>query len=74
MKNGTIECWGNNEYNQCDSVYKTFTNVIDVACGGHHLLALKDDGTIECWGDNQCDLIYKTFINIKIPYIEYILK
>jgi len=45
---GTLECWGNNYNNQCDLVYKTFTNVIGVACGTFHSVALKNDGTLEC--------------------------
>ena len=74
---GTLECWGSNEYNQCDPVYKTFTGIIDVACGYDHSVALKNDGTLECWGSNlhnQCDPVYKTFTNIKLPYLNYILK
>ena len=58
---------GYNQANQCDKVYKTFTNVIDVACGSNHSVALKDDETIECWGNNdynQCDIVYKTFTNL----------
>ena len=47
--NGTIECWGNNEENKCNCVYKTFTGVISIACGTKHLVSLKSDGTIECW-------------------------
>ena len=41
---------GYNEANQCNPGYKTFTNVINVACGSTHLVALKDYGTLECWG------------------------
>ena len=39
-----------------------------IVCGFHHSLALKDDGTIYCWGHNkynQCDEIYKLFTNVK---------
>ena len=50
---GNIECWGNNKYNQCDPVYKTFTAIITVACGLYHSVALRSDGTLELW-----DLIY----------------
>jgi len=58
-------------------VYKTFTNVIDVACGHDHSVALRDTGTLELWGDNefdQCDPVYKTFTNIRLPNTDYILK
>ena len=57
---------GSDDY-QCDLVYKTFTNVIDVACGHYHSVALLENGTIKCWGNNtlnQCDSVYKTFTNI----------
>ena len=77
LEDGTLECWGNNEYNQCDTVYKTFTDIIHVACGSYHSVALKDDGTLECWGSNrsnQCDTVYKSFTNIKLPQNNYILK
>ena len=68
---------GDNRCNQCDPVYKTFTSLIDVACGGFHSVVVKDNGTIECWESNninQCDPVYKTFTNIKLPYSDYILK
>ena len=48
-----------------------------IVCGDSHSVALKEDGTLECWGNNyvnQCDKVYKSFKNIKIPYVEYILK
>ena len=54
-----------------------FTNIISVACGGYHSVALKSDGTLECWGNNeynQCNPVYKSFTNIKLPYFDYILK
>jgi len=44
--NENIECWGNNEHNQCDPIYKTFTNIISIACGRNHSVALRSDGTI----------------------------
>ena len=68
---------GHNRFNQCDKVYKTFTGIINVACGVDHSVAIKDDGTLECWGsDNfeQCDPIYKSITGVKLPCFEYILK
>ena len=32
-EDGTIYCWGNNDFNQCDTIYKTFTNITQIACG-----------------------------------------
>ena len=66
-EDGTLECWGDNKYNQCNPFYKTFECVIDVACGQYHSVALKSDGTLECWGSNtqnQCDPVYKTFTGV----------
>jgi alpha-tubulin suppressor-like RCC1 family protein len=36
----------------------------NISCGANHSVALKDDGTVECWGYNACDPVYKTFTNI----------
>ena len=71
---GLLNVGGNNDKNQCDPLYKSFTNVIKIACGEHHSISLLDNGTIECWGDNS-DPIYKTFTNIKLPQTNnYLLK
>ena len=61
---GTVKCWGNNTQNQCNSIYKTFTNIIKASCGNEYSVALTSDGTIKCWGSNeknQLDPVYKTF-------------
>ncbi|MDB4297028.1 hypothetical protein N9904_03460, partial [Akkermansiaceae bacterium] len=50
--------WGRNSYNQCD-VPSGLTDVVGIACGGYHSLALKKDGTVVAWGDDadkQCDV------------------
>ena len=39
-----------------------------IECGGYHSVGLKEDGTSNI--DNQCDLLYLTFTNIKLPYIK----
>ena len=46
---GTIECWGNNDYGQATPPGGQFTAV--TAASGHSC-GLRTDGTIECWGDN----------------------
>jgi alpha-tubulin suppressor-like RCC1 family protein len=30
---GTIVCWGHNEFYECDPIYKIFTEVVIVSCG-----------------------------------------
>jgi Regulator of chromosome condensation (RCC1) repeat/F5/8 type C domain len=63
---GTVVAWGNNQYGQvtgtANSVYPntsvanpvTFlTGVTAIAVGGSHSLALKSDGTVVGWGNNQ---------------------
>ena len=67
----TLYCFEDNEANQCDPIYETFTNITKISCGETHSVAIKEDGTLYCWGDNflsQCDPIYQTFTNIKNPY------
>ncbi|XP_015183789.1 PREDICTED: RCC1 and BTB domain-containing protein 1-like isoform X2 [Polistes dominula] len=36
----------------------TEKNVIDIACGSHHSLALTDEGEIYAWGQNNCGQTY----------------
>ncbi|MBA5249774.1 MAG: hypothetical protein FE834_09665 [Gammaproteobacteria bacterium] len=48
---GSVECWGNNNYNQT-----TVPNGLiakQIALGFSHSCALKIDGSVECWGDNR---------------------
>ncbi|MFM2165593.1 MAG: Cellulosome-anchoring protein precursor, partial [Planctomycetota bacterium] len=44
---GTIACWGYNDYGQCN-VPAGLGSVQSVAAGGEHTLALKADGSIAC--------------------------
>ena len=32
-----------------------------ISCGFQNSVSLKDNLTLECWGSNQCDFVYKTF-------------
>ena len=63
---GTITCWGNNEQGQLgngqrgddadSSVPVGVTGITDatqITTGGEHTCALRQTGTITCWGDNN---------------------
>jgi hypothetical protein len=44
---GTVACWGSNEYTQLDAVAGTFTAI---SAGKFHTCGIKTDATIACWG------------------------
>jgi alpha-tubulin suppressor-like RCC1 family protein len=47
---GSIACWGFNNYGQATPPAGTFSSV---SAGYSHTCALKIDGTVTCWGDNS---------------------
>ena len=47
---GTVACWGDNEYGQAEAPNGTFNSV---AAGREHSCGLRSDDTIVCWGRNQ---------------------
>ena len=66
LDNGTISCWGNNEYGQLGNGGGGTSNtpnlvvalpdgikVTEVRTGEFHTCALLDNGQITCWGDNM---------------------
>ena len=66
LRNGTISCWGNNEngqigiggffYVRTTAARVDVVNVADagaVAAGGNHTCALREGGTVSCWGSNS---------------------
>ena len=63
-QDGTLWCWGNNNYSQLGDgtttqrlspVYVTSlgASVVEVAAGGSHTCARKQDDTLWCWGQND---------------------
>nr|CAD7426419.1 unnamed protein product [Timema monikensis] len=64
--NGDLYSWGNNGYcelgngtsNPClvptQIILPVSKEVVDVACGSHHTLALTRDGEVYAWGQNNC--------------------
>ncbi len=70
---GTVWTWGNNEYGQLGDGTNTDSNVpvsvssvfnvrqvISVAGGGSHTIALGNDGTVLAWGRNSYDQLGKS--------------
>ena len=68
---GTISCWGNNSYGQLGSGQTSeeleesavpvqvadITDATAIASSQWHSCALRKDGTIACWGDNDSGLL-----------------
>jgi alpha-tubulin suppressor-like RCC1 family protein len=61
---GTLWCWGRNNFGQLgvnDTTTRSTpvttilggTNWKSIFCGGYHTLAIKTDGTLWCWGRNN---------------------
>src|SRR5688572_22173129 len=51
-QNGTVIAWGDNRHGQTD-VPSGLSNVLAIAAGEWHNLALKTDGTVIAWGANN---------------------
>ncbi|MBK6531849.1 MAG: RCC1 repeat-containing protein [Deltaproteobacteria bacterium] len=61
---GTVRCWGNNDYGQCgdDSqggsrpspvTVRGLAGVAEIAAGTNHTCARMMDGTLRCWGSDR---------------------
>jgi alpha-tubulin suppressor-like RCC1 family protein len=63
---GNVTCWGNNLHGQLTELKvnydaspyyvsgpASFTNLIGIVAGAAHVCALKNDGTVFCWGNGQ---------------------
>jgi alpha-tubulin suppressor-like RCC1 family protein len=64
--NGSVSCWGLNEYGQLGNSFNSetgtanpnplnvnFSNVKQITAGAGHTCALKNDGSVSCWGLNK---------------------
>ena len=64
--NGTVFCWGLNKHGQLGNLFNSGTqnpnpiplnvdisNVKQISAGGGHTCALKNDGSVSCWGLNE---------------------
>ena len=47
---GTVECWGSNDYGQSTPPDGQF---VSVSAGDEHSCGVREDGTVECWGSNE---------------------
>ena len=59
MEDGTVKCWGHNNYGQVGDSSTTnrqnpedvsIENVKNISCSDQHTCALLHDGTMKCWG------------------------
>lgn len=55
-KDGTVLCWGNNGYGQCN-VPVGLSGVVQVSAGDAHSVALKSNGTLVAWGSDAYNQI-----------------
>ena len=56
LADGSVACWGWNEYGQCEvptDIGTPENPVASVAVGSAHTAALLSDGSIVCWGSNN---------------------
>ncbi len=64
LTDGTVRCWGNNDYAQCGDdtqgiartspvTVRGLSGVAEIAAGGYHTCARLTDGTLRCWGSDR---------------------
>jgi alpha-tubulin suppressor-like RCC1 family protein len=63
LSDGTVRCWGHNEYGQLGDNTQTsrlvpvavsgLSGVAEIVAGASHTCARLSDGTVRCWGNND---------------------
>jgi alpha-tubulin suppressor-like RCC1 family protein len=48
---GRVICWGDNDYNQCNS--PSDVHIVAISAGAYHSAGITSSGTVVCWGDNE---------------------
>jgi alpha-tubulin suppressor-like RCC1 family protein len=69
LADGTAACWGDNDHGQLGNgtviggppygsstpvAVSGLTNVVAITTAGYYACALLSDGSVSCWGDNEC--------------------
>ena len=78
MPNATVRCWGRNTRGQLGDGTENFfsstpvpvsgmTNAAAVAGGGWHTCALLQNGTVQCWGENDNGQLGNTLSHSTVP-------
>ncbi len=78
MPNATVRCWGRNTRGQLGDGTNSFfsstpvpvsgmTNAAAVSGGGWHTCALLQNGTVQCWGENDHGQIGNTLSHSNVP-------
>jgi len=55
--NAVVHVWGSDQFGQITREPAGLTGVVQIAAGANHCVAMKDDGTVVCWGrtvEGQC--------------------
>jgi|GEM_PF-3615639 len=58
LSDGTVSVWASSLNGSSVALLDVpveATDIIDIACGYYHIVALKDDGSIVCWGNDDND-------------------
>jgi alpha-tubulin suppressor-like RCC1 family protein len=66
-KDGSVVCWGRNDFGQSTAPGAAQSNVIAIAAGEVHSVALRADGTVLAWGNNNFGQVTGS-PNLEVPY------